>query len=298
MHIGIDPGLSGAVAVLAADGALVALHDTPVLTLSTSHGTRQKYDLPGLVALLAPYAGPQAHVILEESQAMPGQGTRSMFTVGIGLASGWAFWARWGSPIRESAPTSGNATWGSPGTKNRPGCGRCSFSLAPICDGRKIMGGPRRYYWRGGDSNAAVLRRYTMDVTTVEQAVTTLRQQGTPVSVRQVQRLTGGSLRDVSRILRTLADAAHPQGPRPHGATETASGQVVLTVPHAVAAAFDGLHHALQRDARFRADVLLWARKLERGSYSTLGPLSGLIAALGGGEDHEKQRGNPHNLHT
>ena len=33
MHIGIDPGLSGAVAVLAADGALVALYDTPVLTL-------------------------------------------------------------------------------------------------------------------------------------------------------------------------------------------------------------------------------------------------------------------------
>src|SRR5712692_2958826 len=85
MHIGIDPGLSGAVAVLAADGALVAVHDTPVLTLSTSRGTRQEYDVPGLVALLAPYAGPGAHVILEESQAMPGQGVRSMFTVGVGF---------------------------------------------------------------------------------------------------------------------------------------------------------------------------------------------------------------------
>ena len=41
--------------------------------------------MPGLVPLLAPYAGSQAHVILEESQAMPGQGTRSMFTVGVGL---------------------------------------------------------------------------------------------------------------------------------------------------------------------------------------------------------------------
>ena len=38
LSIGIDPGLSGAVAVLAADGGLVALHDTPVLTLSTSRG--------------------------------------------------------------------------------------------------------------------------------------------------------------------------------------------------------------------------------------------------------------------
>lgn len=85
MHIGIDPGLSGAVAVLAHDGTLVALHDTPVLTLSTSRGTRQEYDVPGLVALLQPYAGPQAHVILEESQAMPNQGTRSMFTIGLGF---------------------------------------------------------------------------------------------------------------------------------------------------------------------------------------------------------------------
>ncbi len=33
MHIGIDPGLSGAVAILDRQGALVALHDTPVLTL-------------------------------------------------------------------------------------------------------------------------------------------------------------------------------------------------------------------------------------------------------------------------
>jgi len=57
----------------------------PVLTLRTSRGTRQEYDVPGLVALLQPYAGPQAHVVLEESQAMPGQGTRSMFTVGVGF---------------------------------------------------------------------------------------------------------------------------------------------------------------------------------------------------------------------
>jgi hypothetical protein len=74
MHIGIDPGLSGAVAILDAHGALVALQDTPVLTLARSRGTTQEYDLPGLVALLAPYAGAQAYVMLEESQAMLGQG--------------------------------------------------------------------------------------------------------------------------------------------------------------------------------------------------------------------------------
>ena len=85
MHIGIDPGLSGAVGILADDGALMALHDTPTLTLRVARGTRQEYDVPGMVALLQPYAAPQAHVILEESQAMPGQGTRSMFTTGYGF---------------------------------------------------------------------------------------------------------------------------------------------------------------------------------------------------------------------
>lgn len=85
LSIGIDPGLRGAVAVLDPTGALVALHDTPTLTLRTSRGSRQEYDIPGVVALLAHYVGSQAHVILEESQAMPGQGTRSMFQVGLGV---------------------------------------------------------------------------------------------------------------------------------------------------------------------------------------------------------------------
>ena len=85
MIIGIDPGLGGAVSVLADDGTLVSMHDTPVLTLRTSRGSRQEYDLPALAALLAPYAGPQTHVLIEEAQAMPGQGTRSMFQVGLGM---------------------------------------------------------------------------------------------------------------------------------------------------------------------------------------------------------------------
>ncbi len=83
--IGIDPGLQGAVAIIDPAGALVALHDTPTLTLRTTRGSKCEYDVPGLVALLAPYAGPQAHVVLEEAQAMPGQGVRSMFTCGLGF---------------------------------------------------------------------------------------------------------------------------------------------------------------------------------------------------------------------
>ena len=84
MHIGIDPGLTGAVAVLSAEGSLEALADIPVLTLKVQRGTKQVYDVPGMVALLEPYRGLQVHVSIEESQAMPGQGTRSMLTIGFG----------------------------------------------------------------------------------------------------------------------------------------------------------------------------------------------------------------------
>jgi hypothetical protein len=38
MYIGIDPGLTGALAVLAPDGTLQALCDVPTLTLRTSRG--------------------------------------------------------------------------------------------------------------------------------------------------------------------------------------------------------------------------------------------------------------------
>jgi hypothetical protein len=55
MHLcGIDPGLSDAVAVLAPDGRLEALCDTPHSSCALVAGTCQEYDVPSLVALLAP----------------------------------------------------------------------------------------------------------------------------------------------------------------------------------------------------------------------------------------------------
>ena len=57
MYIGIDPGLRGAVAVLGPDGVLLALYDVPILTLSTSRGSRTGYDLAGMAALLRPSPG-------------------------------------------------------------------------------------------------------------------------------------------------------------------------------------------------------------------------------------------------
>ncbi len=85
LHLGIDPGLQGALAVLDDAGALVAVHDVPILMLKTNRGTRREYDLPSLGRLLKPYAEPGAHAIVEESQAMPKQGVASTFVIGVGF---------------------------------------------------------------------------------------------------------------------------------------------------------------------------------------------------------------------
>jgi crossover junction endodeoxyribonuclease RuvC len=63
---------------------LEALADTPTLTIRVARGSKATYDVPGMASLLEPYSGLQAHVLIEESQAMPGQGTRSMLTIGFG----------------------------------------------------------------------------------------------------------------------------------------------------------------------------------------------------------------------
>ena len=87
MYIGIDPGLTGALAVLDHVGTLVALYDTPTLILSTSRGRRTEYDLPGMATMLWTYTAPRAHVLIEASQAMPGQGVASTWTTGYGYGA-------------------------------------------------------------------------------------------------------------------------------------------------------------------------------------------------------------------
>lgn len=81
--IGIDPGLTGAAAVLD-EGALLALHDTPVMTIRIGRKTRQDYDLLVMRKLLLPYVGTACHVFIEQQQAMPGQGVTSTFKTGMG----------------------------------------------------------------------------------------------------------------------------------------------------------------------------------------------------------------------
>ena len=133
------PCLSGAVAVLSAEGTLEALADTPTLVLHVARGNKATYDVPGLAALLEPYAGLQCHVLIEESQAMPGQGTRSMLTIGFGYGLWRASLPRCGFPIAQCGRPCGSAAWGSARTRKLRDCEPSSFTLGQSSGLRSIM---------------------------------------------------------------------------------------------------------------------------------------------------------------
>jgi len=70
--IGIDPGKKGAIVAMV--GSEIHLHQMPE-------------DAGSIVDILTKYAADGCHVFLEKSQAMPGQGTVSMFNYGTGFGT-------------------------------------------------------------------------------------------------------------------------------------------------------------------------------------------------------------------
>lgn len=80
--IGIDPGLSGAIGVLR-DGAYVAALDMPIVAKGTG-AVKNEVDPAGLITLLRQHAPVEeaVAVALERVNAMPGQGSSSIFSLG------------------------------------------------------------------------------------------------------------------------------------------------------------------------------------------------------------------------
>src|SRR5690625_585132 len=81
--IGIDPGVSGAIAVLGADHP--GLHDMPVM--AKGKGNKRQVNAAALADLLsqAREIGDDTVVMLEQVGAMPGQGVSSTFGFGESL---------------------------------------------------------------------------------------------------------------------------------------------------------------------------------------------------------------------
>ena len=78
MKIGIDPGLSGAIALLDEANNLIELRDMPTMKASKTKNQVNAAELSGIISAM----GPGARAIVEKVSAMPGQGVSSMFNFG------------------------------------------------------------------------------------------------------------------------------------------------------------------------------------------------------------------------
>ena len=92
--VGIDPGITGGVAVLYSRRGMVDavnLYDTPVEQKKKANGKNKTEYLPSLMAgILRDYVNSRqdAHAFIEQVSAMPGQGVTSMF----GFGKGYGIW--------------------------------------------------------------------------------------------------------------------------------------------------------------------------------------------------------------
>lgn len=79
--MGIDPGLSGAVAVLDDAGGVVLLEDLPVVQFSTAR-IKNRVDGALLADMLKPYAGDIRLAVVERVGARPGEAPSGAFSFG------------------------------------------------------------------------------------------------------------------------------------------------------------------------------------------------------------------------
>lgn len=84
MIIGIDPGISGAIAAVTDHGNMViAVHDMPVVVSAVKSRTAHEVDAAGLALILRSLdLAAVKSVVIERVHAMPGQGVSSMMSLG------------------------------------------------------------------------------------------------------------------------------------------------------------------------------------------------------------------------
>lgn len=95
--VGIDPGLTGAIAIVNPDGVLIDAYDMPVIGKHIN------------VAQLATYEGWRTtphlfHAIIEQVASRPGQSSVATFTFGHGVGSVEAMFATLGVPLTRVTP--------------------------------------------------------------------------------------------------------------------------------------------------------------------------------------------------
>lgn len=95
--IGIDPGLTGAVAIIA--DPVVYVIEMPTMQLGKTGFVKNAVDLNALTKRLEFYADFDAHVFIEKVNAFPGQGVASMFSLGMSFWGAAGVCAGLGLPV-------------------------------------------------------------------------------------------------------------------------------------------------------------------------------------------------------
>lgn len=80
--IGVDPGASGAIAIIQDDCKLVHVFEMPSVEIVSNGKAKRRVSPEMLAAELRLYADQGACAVVEQVNAMPGQGVTSMFAFG------------------------------------------------------------------------------------------------------------------------------------------------------------------------------------------------------------------------
>ena len=104
--IGLDPGLSGAVAVLTGSDSLIVI-DMPTMTVERNGKSKRQVSASELAAIFANFNSDDTHVFVEKVSAMAGQGVTSVFSFGRSFGMIEGILAAFKLPVTYVAPT----TW-------------------------------------------------------------------------------------------------------------------------------------------------------------------------------------------
>lgn len=108
MTLGIDPGLTGALALLDKSGQVALLETLPSVARGKGQGrVKRELDPAGLLHLLRIHAGEISAAYVESVASRPGQGVASVFSLGHSLGTIHATLAALGIPRFDITP----ATW-------------------------------------------------------------------------------------------------------------------------------------------------------------------------------------------
>jgi len=103
--IGIDPGLSGAIAIISPES--LKIFDMPTMTLERNGKSKRQVSASELAEMLYLYSGRDCHVYVEKVSAMAGQGVTSVFSFGRSFGMIEGILAAFKMPVTFVPP----ATW-------------------------------------------------------------------------------------------------------------------------------------------------------------------------------------------